>query len=183
MNVKKALVFVVCVLFVVSCFAQMQMPKGKPTPRDKTEMKAGGGSIVIEYGRPTINGINLKGSDPMSQFPVGGKPWRMGANQATVITTPVDLSFGSTKIAKGSYSLFLGRPEAEKFELIFNSQTGQWGLSQDPSKDVAKVSMKKEALQAPVDPFTIELKPAPKGGVFVLSWGTTQLSAEFQFAQ
>ena len=119
----------------------------------------------------------------MSQFPVGAKPWRMGANQATVITTPVDLSFGSTKIAKGSYSLFLGHPEADKFELIFNSQTGQWGLSQDPTKDVAKVPMKKEGLKAPVDPFTIELKPAAKGGVLVLSWGITQLSVDFQFAQ
>ena len=181
MNVKKALALMICVLLAVSCFAQM--PKGKPSPRGKAELKAGDGSITIDYGRPSLNGPAVKGGDPLSQFQAGQKPWRMGANQATVITTPVDLSFGSTKIAKGSYSLFLGRPDAEKFELIFNSQTGQWGLSQDPAKDVGKVPMKKEALTAPVEMFTIDLKPAPKGGMLVLSWGSTQLSADFQFAQ
>jgi hypothetical protein len=179
MNAKKALALMICLLVVVSCFAQMP----KQSSRGKAELNAGAGSITIDYGRPSLNGPAVKGGDPLSQFQAGQKPWRMGSNQATVITTPVDLSFGPTKIAKGSYSLFLGRPDAETFELIFNSQTGQWGLSQDPSKDVAKVPMKKEALKGPVETFTIDLKPAPKGGVLILSWGTTQLSAEFQFAQ
>jgi hypothetical protein len=176
MNVKKALVFVVCVLFVVSCFAQMQMPKGKPAPRGKTELKAGDGSITIDYGRP-----ELKGRDLLSQIPATG--WRMGANQATVLSTPVDLSFGTTKVPKGNYSLWLKQTDPDKFELAFNSQTGQWGTMHDPTKDLYQVPMKKEALSSPAEMFTIDLKSAPKGGVIVLNWGSTQLSTEFQFAQ
>jgi hypothetical protein len=173
MTLKKSFAATFCVLFAVSCFAQM-----RGNPRGKAELKAGGGSITIDYGRPS-----LKGRDMLSQLAVGGTPWRLGSEQATVLTTPVDLTFGSTKIPKGSYSLFLKRTDAETFELVFNSQTGQWGLQHDVSKDVAQVPMKKEALSTPVEIFTMDLKAAPKGGILMLDWGTTRLSAEFQFAQ
>ncbi len=172
MNLKKALALSIAILLAVSCFAQM-----KAAPRGKAELKAGAGAITIDYGRP-----ELKGRDMLAQLPAG-QSWRMGSNQATVMTTPVDLTFGSTKVPKGSYSLFLKRADQEKFELVFNSQTGQWGLSHDASKDLFQVPMKKQALTSPVETFTIDLKSAPKGGILELLWGTTQLSAEFQFAQ
>ena len=167
--IKKALVLTVCVLLAVSCLAQGS--------RGKAELKAGTGSITIDYGQPA-----LKGRDMLGQLQAG-QSWRMGTNQATVLATPVDLTFGATKVPKGSYSLFLKKVDAEKFELTVNSQTGQWGLQHDASKDVAQVPLKKETLTSPVEIFKMDLKSAPKGGVLVLSWGTMQLSAEFQFAQ
>src|SRR5512147_1257811 len=86
MNSRKALALMICVLlFAVACFAQM--PKGNP--RGKAELKAGSGSITIDYGRP-----DLKGRDMLSQLTVG-QAWRMGNNQATVFSTPVDLTFGT----------------------------------------------------------------------------------------
>jgi hypothetical protein len=172
MNLKRALVLMVCVGLAVSCFAQMKM-----APRGKAELKAGTGNITIDYGRP-----ELKGRDMLSQLQVG-QFWRMGSNMATVLNTPVDLTFGSTKVPKGAYSLWLKLTAAEKFELVFNSQTGQWGTQHDASKDVFQVPMKKGTLPSSVEAFTLELKGAPKGGMFVLSWGTTELSADFQFAQ
>jgi hypothetical protein len=167
--IKKALALTVCALLVVSCLAQGS--------RGKAELKAGAGSITIDYGQPA-----LKGRDMLGQLQAG-QSWRMGMNQATVLASPVDLTFGTTKIPKGSYSLFLKKVEGEKFELTFNSQTGQWGLSHDASKDVAQVPFTKETLTSPVEVFKMDLKSAPKGGVLVLTWGTMQLSAEFQFAQ
>jgi hypothetical protein len=172
MNFKKAIGSLICVALAVSCFAQM-----KTAPRGKAELNAGTGSIAVDYGRP-----ELKGRDMLSQLPAG-QSWRMGTNQATVINTPVDLTFGSTKVPKGAYSLFLKLAAPDKFELVFNSQTGQWGMQHDASKDLFLVPMKKEVLSSSVEVFTIELKSAPKGGVFVLHWGTTALSADFQFAQ
>lgn len=169
MNLKKALALTFCVFLVVSCFAQGN--------RGKAELKAGNGSITIDYGRPV-----LKGRDMLSQLPVG-QFWRMGSNMSTTLATPVDLAFGSTNVPKGNYSLWLKRTDAEKFQLVFNSQTGQWGTQHDASKDAFQAPMKKDALSSPVETFTLDLKDAPKGGVIVLTWGTTQLLAEFQFAQ
>jgi hypothetical protein len=142
--------------------------------RGKAEMKAGAGMITVDYGQPA-----LKGRDMLSKLEVG-QFWRMGSNQATTLTTPVDLMFGSTKIAKGSYTLFLKRESADAYQLVFNSQTGQWGTERDASKDVAAVPMKKEALASPVEVLTIGLKPAAGGGTFSLSWGTLGCSADFK---
>ncbi len=170
MTYKKALSWIccgmLCALLVVPTFGQ--------GARGKAELKAGAGSITIDYGRPS-----LKGRDMISQLKEGSF-WRMGMNQATVLTTPVDLEFGSTKIAKGSYSLFL-KKEGDKYLLVFNSQTGQWGTEHDPSKDVQTVALKQGTLPSSVETFTIDLKKASKGGDFSLSWGTTRLSADFGF--
>lgn len=141
--------------------------------RGKAELAVKGGTISVDYGRPS-----LQGRDMLGRLQIGGF-WRMGMNQATTLVTPVDLSFGTVKIPKGSYSLWLLRSGDDNFQLVFNSQTGQWGSQHDPAKDVAKVSLKKTVLPNPVETFTIDLKGGPDQGVFSMSWGDVELSAEF----
>jgi hypothetical protein len=157
-------------LAVVS--ALLVVPANGQATRGKAEMKAGSAAITVDYGRPS-----LKGRDMLSQLQDGAF-WRMGMNQATVLTTPVDLSFGSTKVAKGAYSLWL-KKAGDAFQLVFNSQTGQWGTQHDTAKDVASVAMAKSALSSPVETFTIEIASKDKGGSLDLSWGATKLSAPF----
>jgi hypothetical protein len=173
MTLKKTLVWtcfaVLAAVLVVPASAQ---PAGGPPARGKAEMKAGAGAITIDYGRPS-----LKGRDMLSQLKEGTF-WRMGMNEATVLTTPVDLTFGSTKIAKGAYSLWL-KKEGDAFQLVFNSQTGQWGTQHDTAKDVASVEMKKAPLTSPVETFTIALEPSAKGDMIDLSWGQMKLSTSF----
>jgi hypothetical protein len=154
-------------------------PAGAQAPqasRGKAELKAGSGSMTVDYGRPS-----LKGREMLSELKEGDS-WRMGMNQATVLTTPLDLTFGATKIIKGSYSLFL-KKVGTGFELVFNSQTGQWGTQHDLSKDVASVALKSAPLSTPVEMFTIELKEAGKGGDLALLWGGTKLSSGFEFGK
>jgi hypothetical protein len=169
---KKALALIICVLFVSTSFAQM----GGGT-RGKAELKLSSGSVTIDYGRPPLNG-----QDRVAQLQPG-MFWRMGNNQATVLTAPADLTFGSTKVPKGAYSLWLKTTAPGKYELVFNSQTGQWGTMHDPSKDFASAPMKLEKLPSSVEIFTIDLKSAPGGGTLALSWGTTLLTVDFKAAQ
>ena len=170
MTLKKVLSGIVCgmlcALLVVPGFAQ--------GGRGKAELKAGSDKISVDFGRPS-----LQGRDMLSRLK-DGTFWRMGTNQATVFTTPVDLTFGATKVPKGSYSIWL-KKEGDKFVLVFNSQTGQWGTQHDASKDVYSAAMESETLSSPVETFTIELKEAPKGGQFIMSWGATKLTADFEF--
>jgi hypothetical protein len=165
MHYKKALGWIECLL-LTGVLAVPLMAQGL---RGKTELKAGTGAISIEYGRPA-----LKGRDMIGQLKTGDV-WRMGQDDPTVFTTPVDLAFGNTKIPKGSYRLQLGKVAEDKYELIFSPQSGQAGAGQD-----LKVPLKKESVSSPVETFTIELKEAGKGGAFITSWGTMKLSADFQ---
>jgi hypothetical protein len=178
MTYKRALSMFACtlamVLIVVPVFAQ--------GGRGKAELKAGSGSITVDYGRPPLSGPTLQGKDPLA-FQKEGSFWRMGKDTSTTFTTPVDLTFGDTKIAKGSYSIWLLKESADAYKLVFNSQTGQWGTQHDKSKDVAQAAMKKATAPSSVDLFTIDLKEAAKGGTFILTWGTAQLTADFQFSK
>jgi hypothetical protein len=172
MNLTKTVGWVCVGLLSVVVAAPARAQAG----RGKAELKAGSGSITINYGRPS-----LKGRDMLSQLQQGDF-WRMGMNEATVVKTSVDLGFGATKVTKGSYSLWLTKA-GEAFELVFNSQTGQWGTEHNPAKDVHKVPMVTASLTSPVETFTIALQPAPKGGILELTWGAMKLSAPFEVGQ
>jgi len=146
----------------VSLFAQGE--------RGKAEMKAGSGTIAIDYGK-----VTLRGRDMLSQLKVGSY-WRLGANEATVITSPVDLTFGGKVVPKGTYTLHLKRVSQDGFALTFNSAPPAWGSNEpDASKEVASVPLKKEAVAA-VETLSIGLSGTPGNGVLTISWGTTKLS-------
>ena len=72
MNTKKALALMVLIVCVVSGFAQFG-------PRGKAELKAGAGSITIDFGQPA-----LKGRDMLAKLPAG-EFWRLGNNQPTAL--------------------------------------------------------------------------------------------------
>ena len=153
----------------------LALPAFAQGDRGKAELKAGSGSITIDYGRPMSHGKDRVGEQEVGQV------WRMGKDAATILMTPVDLAFGSVKVPKGKYSLFLTRAATDQYELILNSQTGQWGTQHDASKDLVKIPVKRDSLPSLVEAFTIELKPAADGGAFEMMWGKMKLSAPFQF--
>jgi hypothetical protein len=64
-------------------------------------------------------------------------------------------------------------PRRDGATLIVNARTDQWGTHYDPSLDVARVEMTREALPQPVEQFTIGIDPAGDGGVLRLTWDRT----------
>ena len=112
-----------------------------------------------------------------------GKFWRLGKDEVTVLSTPVDLAFGSTKIPKGTHGLWLKRVAPDAFALVFNKQVTGHGMMHDASKDVASVPLTKSALAGPVETLAIDLLPAANGGTLAVRWGTARLAASFQFAK
>jgi hypothetical protein len=69
-------------------------------------------------------------------------------------------------------------------KLIINKQIGQWGLgpgSYDEKQDLARVDLKKEAVETPVDQFTMEVvkDPSGAGGVLRMAWEKTAFSVPF----
>lgn len=167
----------------LGCFASflamsmLLLPALAQDDRGKAELNVAGGKVVVDYGRP-----QLKGRDPLT-WQQDGSYWRMGMNEMTTFSTPVDLMFGKTKLAKGTYGLWLLKVSADKYELIFNSDTPGMGMNHSKTKDVASVPMKKEKASAPVEVFTIALKDASGGGSFSMNWGTFKLSTEFLVAK
>jgi hypothetical protein len=161
-----------CLYFVAAAPAQQNEDKSKrPSPPGTTEVTLKGKTITIDYSRPSMRGRKIMGA-----LVPYGKVWRTGANEATTLTTPVDLNIGGTKVPAGKYTLWT-LPSAGTWKLIINKQTGQWGTNYDPSQDLARVDMQKKALSAPVEQFTMSF--AKQGGdkaELNMDWENTRVS-------
>ncbi|HSR69543.1 MAG TPA: DUF2911 domain-containing protein [Acidobacteriota bacterium] len=143
--------------------------------RGTAEATIAGKSIKIEYGRPNLQGRQ----NPQSELAVGDV-WRLGMNQATELHSQADLSFGDVQVPAGTYSLFAKKVEADKWHLVINKQTGQWGTQHDPSQDLAEVPLTLKSIGSRVEKFTIEVeKRGDQSGSLSFSWGTSTLQTDF----
>ena len=192
------------VLSTSSLFAQA-------SPRGQTALEVDLGDeladIKVEYGRPYIKhpatGQVRKIWGSLVPY---GAVWRLGANEATVFTTPIEIELGGTKIPKGSYTLFMIPKEKGASQLIVNKVLGQFGAyNYNPDDDLAKIDLKKSDLKKIVDQLTIALdkvepeedpevteeKEGEKGEgkkddrqhyELKIQWEKTQFSVPFSFA-
>jgi hypothetical protein len=151
------------------------------SPHVRSEWTIDGATITIEYGRPSVKGRNIFG--PQGVIPTG-KVWRMGADEATTLTTTKDLMFGSVHVPAGKYTLWAlplegASPDKPAGKLIINKQTGQWGTAYDEKQDLARVDANVTILEKPVETLTINLVDTPSGATFVMEWATIRAEVPF----
>ena len=161
----------VCTGLLIAAAVSAQTPAPKPPPKSPAATESvtvSGKAITITYSSPRVNGRAGKlftkdgqiGHDPT--YPV----WRAGANAATKLHTEGDLTIGTLAVPKGDYTLYVDISNPDKWVLVVNTQTGQWGTVYDKTKDLGRVPM---TMTKPAE--TIEnLKYSLSGGKLTLAW-------------
>jgi hypothetical protein len=146
-----------------------------PSPRDSVTLSLGSAKISINYGRPFMRGRRIMGVVvPYDSV------WRTGASAATALTTDADLSFGGVSLPKGKYALWT-LPSEKGWKLIINKKVGAGAPQYDQKQDLARIDMKKESLQNPVEQLTISLDgTGADTGVLKVAWENTQVSVDFK---
>lgn len=144
------------------------------SPHVKTVWSIGGATISIEYGRPS-----LKGRAEATMMPAG-EPWRTGADEATVLTTDRPLTFGTIKLAPGSYTINT-EPGAKEWQLLLGKLGApkQWGIPYKKELEVGRTPMKLGKTTAPVEMVTFFIDKADKGSTLRVEWGTVRVTAPF----
>jgi hypothetical protein len=164
-----ALSLVLVCAFVVA--AQQDKAKRPSPPAQATWDLGGGKSVTIDYSSPRAKGRKIYGE----VVPLG-QVWRTGANEATTLVTPVDLTIGGAAVPAGSYTIF-AVPNKDKWTLIISKKTGEWGTDYPgQANDLARVDMKVSALPSPVENFTISFEKAGSGANLNIDWETTRAS-------
>jgi hypothetical protein len=162
---------------VLSASPLLGQDKPRVSPQDTVNASVGDAKISIVYGRPYTkdpkSGEKRKIWGGLVPF---GKVWRMGANEATTLTTDKEITIGGTAVPAGSYSLYLW-PEEGAAKLIVNKQTGQWGTKYDEKQDLARIDLMKQPLDTPVEQFTISVDKNGDDGLLKLLWENTAYSA------
>jgi hypothetical protein len=142
------------------------------SPRDTARASFGSTRILIDYGRPS-----LRGRDVFAHGVLGDTLWRTGANAATQFTTSTDLVIDGKRISAGTYTLWTHvASDNSSYELIFNSQVGQWGTEHHFERDLITIPLAVRRLGSPVEQFSITVEPTAVGALLKLAWGRLELS-------
>lgn len=168
----------VVLLFILSItlFAAAQQDKSKrPSPPAQAKCSLQDGkTITVDYSSPRLKGRKVGGE--VAPF---GQVWRTGANEATTFVTTADFTVDGKEIPAGNYTLFT-LPEEQKWTLIINKKTGEWGIPYKwESEELLRAPMQVSNTSGPVEDFTISFEPAGNVCTMHLDWGNTRASATF----
>ncbi len=172
---KMKLVMAGVVSLAIGCalvLAAQQDKSKRPSPPAQAKWDLGGGkAVTIDYSSPRAKGRKIYGE--LVPF---GQVWRTGANEATALVTPVDLTIGGTTVAAGSYTIFTV-PNKDKWTLIISKKTGEWGTDYPgQANDLVRIDMKVSVIPSPVDNFIISFEKAGDGANLNIDWETTRAS-------
>jgi hypothetical protein len=164
--------FVMGMIFILTVFAACQ--KSKPSPAASASCDIGGGkTIKTDYSSPRMKGRKIYGD--LVPF---GQVWRTGANEATTFIPSSDVVVGGKDVPAGSYTIFTV-PTADKWTLIINKKTGEWGIPYTyESDELARVDMKVSKLPAPVENFTVAYDKSGSGCTLRIDWESTRASVD-----
>jgi hypothetical protein len=161
---------------------QMQDKSKRPSPPGSATCKfADGKKITVDYSRPRTRDPKTGAARTIMGAVVPyGRVWRTGANEATSFVTEADLTINGTNVPAGSYTLFT-IPETDKWTLIINKQTGQWGTDYNQAQDLARIPMKVGKTNGAIEQFTIVFdQPSGNTCTMRLEWENTRASVDIQ---
>jgi hypothetical protein len=166
---QKRIALLVFAILTLTLFASSQASP----PASATCDLGGGKTIKTDYSSPRLKGRKMVGGqDPYGQV------WRNGANAATTFVTSADIVVGGKNVPAGSYTLFV-LPTAEKWTLIINKKTGEWGIPYKyESDELARIDMKMSKLPSPVENFTIAYDKTATGCTLREEWDTTRATVD-----
>jgi hypothetical protein len=166
---KDADVVAIAGKWAASAAATPATPTNTP---DSVIATVGNAHIRILYSRPAKRGRELWGK--LVPFDT---TWRLGADYATQLKTDTDLDIGGTRIAAGTYTLWLLPSQGQSF-LLVNTKTLDprdstrrlWGTEWDPSHDIARIPVDKH-MNLPVEEERFHM--FIENGMLMMHWGNS----------
>jgi hypothetical protein len=161
------------VLAIATAWASKEVAGAVAAPTnipDSVIATVGNAHVRILYSRPARRGRELWG-----RLVPYDTTWRLGADFATQLKTDADLNIGGTKVAAGTYTLWLLPSQGESF-LIVNTKLQDprdpmrrlWGTEWDPANDIAKIPLQKHMnLPTEEERFHIFID----NGMLMMHWG------------
>jgi hypothetical protein len=144
------------------------------SPHESVTCTVDGARLTITYGRPSMRGRAIFGA-----LVPYDRVWCPGADEATTLESTKPVRFGSIAVPPGPHTIWM-LPTSDVWSLVISKEPSGFHTRYNPRADLGRVGMSKRLLDAPVEQltFTIDITPAG-GGVIVMSWEKTAVSAPF----
>jgi len=154
--------------------AQVKTPA--PSPHSTLTQVVGLTDVTIDYSRPGAKGRTIFGD--LVPF---GKLWRTGANSNTTISFSDDVVVNGSTLKKGKYAIYT-TPKADMWEVIFYSDTDNWGTPENWNVNNVALSTNVDpiSLSNYVETFTVGVGNITNDSATLdISWEKTMISLKF----
>lgn len=158
------------------CFlrgATLEEAASRPSPLGQVTFTFGDGTATLCYGRPSARGRTV-----MGELVPFGEPWRMGANEATVLHLPFAAQVGGVALEPGSYSLY-AVPGEREWEIVVNGSAARWGVpisDEVRAQDVGSFTRPATDTDRMVETLTYVWESHGEGmGHLVMEWEDTRV--------
>ncbi len=168
------IIIVVIIALIAIAFVGMRMYTKSFSPQETVTYDKAGINMSLTYSRPFKNDRVIFGD-----LVPYGEVWRTGANEAAVFRTNAPLQINGEALPAGEYSVFV-RPEQESWDIIFNSETGQWGISplngqanRSSENDVLVITVPSITTSEVFEQFTITFDDMNEEIELIIMWDQT----------
>lgn len=168
MNKIVKIILIVAAVLVVAFFGFKSFTKSK-SPAETAKFDQNGLTVQVDYCRPY-----KKGREIFGKLLPYGQVWRTGANEATIFDVKQAIKVGDKTLKAGKYTLWT-IPNADKWTVIMNEETGQWGTNYDEKRDVLRVDVPVGKAAETLEQFKIDFAAAEGGADMVLRWDNTEV--------
>lgn len=172
---RKIIFILATVIANYALYAQVKTPQS--SPKAEVHQVVGLTDVEIEYSRPSSKGRAVFGD--LVPF---GKLWRTGANQNTMVSFSEDVTIKGTTLKKGKYALFTV-PKAEMWEIIFYTDTNNWGLPEKFDENKVALRTNADAIVSPfkTETFTVAINNLTNDSATLdFQWEKTYVSLKFE---
>jgi len=171
---RKQIVFLSSLLLTFTVLAACQDKSKRPSPPAQAQCTfSDAKTITVDYSSPRIRGRKIYGG-----LVPYDKVDRTGANEATTFVTTANLTVGGKSVPAGNYTIFT-IPNPDKWTLIINKKTGEWGIPYKYEADeLARVDMKVSQAPSPLENFTIAFDQKGSTCTLSISWENNQASVD-----
>jgi DUF2911 family protein len=186
----KKFALIAAVIFAAATLASAQMGgmgqdksspdnSKRPSPAASAECKfSDGKTIKVDYSSPRAKGRKIFAAESDGALVPYGKIWRTGANEATKFVTDTNIKIGGKSLPAGSYTIFT-IPNADKWTLIVNKKTAEWGIPYKYEADeLGRFDMQVSKTSAPVENFTIAFDQGGSKCSMRMEWENTRASID-----
>ena len=171
---RKQIVFLSSLLLTFTVLAACQDKSKRPSPPAQAQCTfSDGKTITVDYSSPRMRGRKIYGG-----LVPYDKVDRTGANEATTFVTTSNLAVGGKSVPAGNYTIFT-IPNPDKWTLIINKKTGEWGIPYKYEADeLARIDMKVSQAPSPLENFTIAFDQKGNSCTLSISWENTKASVD-----
>lgn len=145
----------------------------RASPFDSTMAELAAGTVKVCYSRPRKLGRPI-----MGRLVPFGRPWRLGADEATAIHMPAAGTIAGVAVDPGWYTLY-AIPGERAWEIVLNELTRRWGVPIDDEvrqADVGSGRVEVREAVGVVEMLTLELEPrAPSAADLVMAWDRSRV--------